>query len=203
MGVSEENRAAIERILSGNTDDFSDIVAEYKGLVFHVVRSMIKDTSDHEDVAQDIFIRVYESLPAFQFRCGLATWISRIAYNTCLNRLRRVKSRPQDNPEYRADDGRMAATEPPRNAELISRDSPTPQAVICRKEMEAAVRDSIEKLPMRFRLMITLHYLDGFSIPDLAESLGMPKGTIKSHLYRARAMLKTDLLRKFSIEDLI
>ncbi len=203
MRVSEENRATIGKILSGSTDAFGDIVSEYKGLVFHVVRGMIANNSDHEDLAQDIFIRVYESLPKFEFRCGLATWISRIAYNTCLNRLRRIKSRPQDNLEYRAEDDWMNEVEPPHDTDLISLDSPTPHAVICRKELEATVRDSVNRLPMHYRLVVTLHYLEGFSIPDLAESLGIPKGTIKSHLFRARAMLKNDLLQKFTIEDLL
>ena len=70
MGVSVDDRATIERILSGDIDAFGDIVAEYKGLVFHVVRGTIAENLDHEDLAQDIFIRVYESLPGFQFRCG-------------------------------------------------------------------------------------------------------------------------------------
>jgi RNA polymerase sigma-70 factor (ECF subfamily) len=203
MGVSEDDQATIGRILSGNIDAFGDIVAEYKGLVFHVVRSMIADNSEHEDLAQDILIRVYESLPRFQSRCGLATWISRIAYNTCLNRLRRTKSHPQDNLECRVKDDRMNDVDLSHDSGLNSLDSPTPHAVICRKELEATVRDSVKRLPMHYRLVVTLHYLEGFSIPDLAESLGIPKGTIKSHLFRSRVMLKSDLLQKFTIEDLL
>ncbi len=193
----------IQRILSGTTDDFRDIVSEYKGLVFHVVRSMIADTSEHQDLAQDVYIRVYESLPKYEFRCGLATWISRIAYNTCLNRVRRTKSHPQDDLKYRAGEDWGHEAERPLNTDLISSDSPTPHTVICRKELEAAVRDSVKRIPMHYRLVIVLHYLEGFSIPDLSESLGIPKGTIKSYLFRARAMLKSDLLQKFTIEDLL
>jgi RNA polymerase sigma-70 factor (ECF subfamily) len=203
MGVSEDDRAAIGRILSGNVDAFEDIVAEYKGLVFHVVQSMIADNSEHEDLAQDIFVRVYESLPRFQLRCRLATWISRIAYNMCLNRRRRAKSHPQDNLEYRVKDDGANDIDLSHGSGLISFDSPTQEAVICRKELEIAVRDSVKRLPMHYRLVVTLHYLEGFSIPDLAESLGIPKGTIKSHLFRARVMLKSDLLQKFTIEDLL
>ena len=55
---------------------------------------------------------------------------------------------------------------------------------------------------MHYRLVVTLHYLEGFGLPDLAESLGMPLGTVKSHLFRARATLKSDLLQKYNIEDL-
>jgi RNA polymerase sigma-70 factor (ECF subfamily) len=203
MGVSKDDRATIGRILSGSIDAFGDIVAEYKGLVFHVVRSMMADNSEHEDLAQDILIRVYQSLPGFQSRCGLATWISRIAYNTCLNCLRRTKSHPQDNLECRVEDDWMNDVDLTHDSGLNSLDSPTPYAVICRKELEAAVRDSVKRLPRHYRLVVTLHYLEGFGIPDLAESLGIPKGTIKSQLFRARLMLKSDLLQKFTIEDLL
>ena len=143
---------------------------------------------------------MYESLPGFQSRCGLATWISRIAYNTCLNHLRRTKSHPQDNLEYRVEDDWMNDVDLSYDSSLNSLDSPTPHAVICRKELEAAVKDSVKRLPMHYRLVVTLHYLEGFSIPDLAESLGIPKGTIKSHLFRARVMLKSDFLQKYTIE---
>ena len=203
MGVSDEDRASVDAVLSGDTGAFETIVSEYKGLVFHIVRSMISDHTQHEDLAQDIFIRVYESLTNYQFRCGLATWISRIAYNMCLNQLRRSKSHPQHNPDHCTGLEGINEIEQTDREYMVSLDSPTPDAVICRKEMATAVAEAVERLPSPYRLVIALHYLEGFALPELAESLGMPLGTIKSHLFRARAKLKTDLLQKFTIEDLL
>ena len=203
MSVSDENQTSIDIVLSGDTDAFETIVSEYKGLVFYIVRSLISNNSQHEDLAQDIFISVYESLPSFQFRCRLATWISRIAYNMCLNQLRWSKSHPQDNPEYCAVIERIDEIEQADREYLVSLDSPTPHAVICQKEIATVVVEAVERLPSPYRLVIALHYLEGFALPELAESLGMPLGTVKSHLFRARAMLKADLLQKFTIEDLL
>lgn len=203
MGVNEKARITIERILYGSVDDFEIIVTEYKSLVFHVVRSMLADNSVHEDIAQDIFVKVYESLPGFQFRCGLATWISRIAYNTCLNHLRRIKSHPQNNPEHRVEEGKSDEINMSYYTDYYPAESRTPHAVISRKEMEATIRESISRLPVQYRLIIILYYMDGFSVSELAETLGMPAGTIKSHLFRARALLKSDLLKKYNIEDLL
>ncbi|UCC43349.1 MAG: sigma-70 family RNA polymerase sigma factor [Candidatus Zixiibacteriota bacterium] len=203
MGVTEQDRAIIGRILSGETDAFRYLVAKYKGLAFHVVRSMIADSSEHEDLAQDILARVFESLPTFRFRCGLATWISRIGYNTCLNQLRRVKSRPHETMKYRAEGYRVDDITPNSGGNSTPVESQTPYSVICRKELDVAVRDSIKKLPAHYRLVVTLYYLESFSIADIALSLGIPKGTIKSDLFRARAKLKDDLLQKFTIEDLL
>ena len=86
---------------------------------------------------------------------------------------------------------------------MIAADSPIPHAVICQKELAAIVTEAIERLPSIYRLAIILHYSEGLTLPELAESLGMPVGTVKSHLFRGRAMLKTDLLKKFTIEDLV
>ncbi|UCE25203.1 MAG: sigma-70 family RNA polymerase sigma factor [Candidatus Zixiibacteriota bacterium] len=203
VGINEADGDAVERILNGDTEAFQDIVRKYKGLVFHVVREMLSDQGAHDDVAQDIFIRVFEHLPRFEFRSGLATWISRIAYNTCLNHLRRMKSRPQDSPEYRVDLCRPEEIGPTCGQGPETGSVQTPQAVILRKEISRMVRGSINRLPQQARLIVTLHYLDGFSISDLAETLRMPPGTVKSHLFRARALLKRDLLEKIDPEDLV
>ncbi|MFH1373793.1 MAG: sigma-70 family RNA polymerase sigma factor [bacterium] len=203
MGVSDENRASVNAALSGDSGAFEAIVSKYKGLVFHMVRSMIPDYRQHEDLAQDIFIRVYESLPRFRFRCSLTTWISRIAYNTCLNQLRRSKSHPQHNPDFCTGLEKVDEIEHTDGENSFSMASPTSYAVICHKEIAAAVIEAVEKLPRTDRLVITLHYLESFSLPELAESLGMPLGTVKSLLFRARAKLKNDLLQKFTIEDLL
>lgn len=203
MGVSEASRALIDRILSGDTEAFVAIVSEYKGLVFHVVRSMVPDQIQQEDVAQDIFVKVFESLGRFQFQCSLATWISRIAYNTCLNYLRRSRSRPQDNPDHRTGLESLDENNGIIRSYATTVDSLTPHTVICQKELATIVTEAIKRLPSIYRLTIILHYLEGFALPELAESLGMPLGTIKSHLFRARAMLKKDLLERFTIEDLV
>jgi RNA polymerase sigma-70 factor (ECF subfamily) len=203
MVVSDGNRALIERILSGDTESFAAIVSEYKGLVFHVVQSMVSDRMQQEDLAQDIFIRLFESLGRFRLQCSLATWISRIAYNMCLNYLRRSKSHPQDNPDYRTGQKSLYEGKEIKRDYMVTVDSPTPHSVICQKELATAVTEAIERLPSTYRLVIALHYLEGFTLPELGESLGMPVGTIKSHLFRARGMLKKDLLKRFTIEDLI
>lgn len=203
MGTSDRNRALIDRILSGDTEAFVAIVSEYKGLVFHIVRSMVSEHVQQEDLAEDVFIRVFEGLPRFRFDCSLATWISRIAFNMCLNHLRRSKSHPQDNPDCRTGLESLDENEETRNDCMITAGLPTPHAVICQKEITAAVTGAVERLPVLYRLVITLHYLEDFALPDLAESLEIPVGTIKSHLFRARAMLKSDLLQKYTIEDLL
>ncbi len=203
MGVPEKIQDSINNVLSGDTEAFEAIVSEFKGLVFHIVRNMLSDQKQHKDLAQDIFLRVYESLRQFQFRCRLATWISRIAYNTCLNYLRRLKSHPQDSYDYRIELDRIDEMEWIDRQNLTSLDSISPHATTCHRELVGAVEKAIAGLPGPYRLVVTLHYLEGFALPELAQTLGIPLGTIKSHLFRARAMLKHDLLQKFTIEDLI
>ncbi|HUU46210.1 MAG TPA: sigma-70 family RNA polymerase sigma factor [Acidobacteriota bacterium] len=202
MDAAETEREVVQRVLSGETEKFRDIVAGYKGLVFHVVRSLVPNESDHEDLAQDIFIKVYRNLQGFRFRSGLATWISRIAYHTCLNYLRRWKA----GEHLRRGIDARAQTEDERAAEPVAADSGgslSPHVVLCVKEIKETVHTLIQELPPTQRLILTLHHLDGFGIPELSEMTGMPAGTIKSHLFRARARLRDKLLAKFRPEDLI
>lgn len=203
MGSAEEERGFVQRVLGGDLDAFQSIVAGHKGLVFHVVRSILTDETEYEDVAQDIFIKIYESLPYFKFRCSLATWISRIAYLTCLNYLRRRKSRPQDSLEYRIGIAEIEKLVTPATGGCGPDAVQTPHEMMCRREIETIVRESLSRLPPNYRVIIALHYLDGFSIPELSKALDMPTGTIKSHLFRARAMLKEDLLNRIKVEDLL
>lgn len=202
MDIAANERDLVRRILSGETDRFRDLVTEYKGLVFHVVRGLVPNESDHEDVAQDVFIKVYRNLPVFRFRSGLATWISRIAYRTCLNYLRRKRANgfPQKVVDHYhgTDDWSGDVPEPVNSAAGSS-----PYAVLCEQEVKQAVHVLIAELTPKQRLILTLFHLHGFGIPELTELTGMPAGTIKSHLFRARAQLRNKLLARFQPEDLI
>ena len=164
---------------------------------------LVANEADHEDLAQDIFIRVYRNLSRFQFRSRLATWISRIAYHTCLNHLRQRKIRARWSREREGCMDRTDNHATHQRADFQSAAVPTPHAVLCQKEIDETMRGLIQQLPPQQRLIVSLHYLDGFGIPELSETLDMPAGTIKSHLFRARARLKESLLANYQPEDLI
>jgi RNA polymerase sigma-70 factor (ECF subfamily) len=174
---------------------------EYKGLVYHIVHYAAADEADREDLGQEIFLKVFRNLRSFGFRSSLATWISRIAHNACLNHQRRRRARPEErldeiSPALLREGLRIAS---PGRDSAHRRSSPDEQ--LARQEMAASVRRALRSLPQQYRTVVVLHYLEGFTLQEIAESVGAPVGTVKSHLYRARTLLKDWFMSRYSPED--
>lgn len=88
------DRTLVERVLSGNTRAFGIIIKNTEGLVAQIVFRMISDRQERADIAQDIYLKVFQKLDSFRFQSKLSTWIARIAYNTCINQLKKTKPLP-------------------------------------------------------------------------------------------------------------
>jgi RNA polymerase sigma-70 factor (ECF subfamily) len=145
---------------------------------------MIRNAEDRKDAAQDIYLKAYKKLPAFKFESKLSTWIARIAFNTCIDDLRKKKLVLQH------DIVEENVTEPqPYN--------PTEQ-----KELAEILKAETEKLPAVSRTLLTLFHNADLSYEEIGEITGMPSGTVKSYLFRARRALKNNLLAEYKKEDL-
>ena len=182
----------VTRAARGDADAFRALVADYQRLVGHVVFRMIRDQAEREDVCQDVFIRVYRKLHSFRFESKLSTWIARIAYRTCLNHLE--KKRMPLAEDVAPDDVAIVH----ESARVLT----TPADETEAREVRAFVRERVETLPLGYRTAITLHYLEDMSIPEICEVMELPAGTVKSHLYRGRALLRQQLLARYAAEEL-
>jgi RNA polymerase sigma factor (sigma-70 family) len=174
-----EDRELVGRILAGNADAFGLLVKQYEKLVFHMVRRLITRQEDAEDICQEVFINVYKHLASFAFESKLATWIARIAYRMAINHLKKHQ-RPSDV-EWSAtfEDESWSGNNPEQ--ELIEKDTST------------YLNRLIEQLPPAYKTVLTLYHLHEFSYPEIEQITGMPEGTVKSYLFRARKLLKTKL----------
>ena len=171
-------RELVERCRRGDEGAFQELVDRYKDLVFAIIGRTVQERSRAEDLAQDVFLRIYRGLPYFRGEARLSTWIYRIVANVCVQ-----------------DHGRalpvLGGSERERGA----------VASVDRQFDDFELRDrlekAIERLPANYRLLIAAHYLQGVQYDDLAEALQMPLGTLKTQLYRAkqqlRRLLETDL----------
>ena len=173
-------RDLVERCRRGDEGAFQELVNEHKALVFALIARAVPDRSRAEDAAQDVFLRVYRGLPYFRGESRLSTWIYRIVANVCTQELaRRPAAASIDDDRHR----------------------PSLPATVDRHVSDLELRERLEKaiarLPANQRLLVAAHYLDGVQYEDLAEALKLPLGTVKTHLYRAkqllRRMLETDL----------
>lgn len=196
------DKEIIIRILSGEIDEFRTLLKKYKGLVFHIVQYMIPDETEREDLGQDIFMKVYQNMSSFKFKSSLATWISHITYNTCISYLRKCKIRSE---ETYGNDGQIENNKTVH--EYLQSDSrpsseSSPENYLESSETARMIRSCVDDLPENYRAIIALYYLEELDLRAISEITGMPIGTIKSHLFRARKMLKEKILSRFDMEDI-
>jgi RNA polymerase sigma-70 factor (ECF subfamily) len=170
-----DEQALIERCRTGDDIAFGELVDRYKNLVYGMVHRMVGDRSQADDLAQEVFLKVHRGLPYFRGDARLSTWIYRIVANVCLQARSR---RPADLPLERDDEDR------PR------RDPGAADGAFADLELRDRLEKAIEQLPDNYRMLIAAHYLDGVQYDALAESLNIPIGTVKTHLYRAKRRLR-------------
>lgn len=165
----------VERCRRGDEEAFRELVDRYKDLVFALIARATPDRSRAEDLAQEVFLRVYRGLLYFRGEARLSTWIYRIVANVC------VQERQ----------GRRPATEP------LDERTPEGKAATARSDRQFSdieIRDRLDKaiarLPDHQRLLIAAHYLQGVQYEDLADALRLPLGTLKTQLHRAKRQLR-------------
>ena len=166
-------RELVERCRQDDEGAFQELVDRYKNLVFAMIARTVQDRSRVEDLAQDVFLRVHRGLPYFRGEAQLSTWIYRIVANVC------AQARTRMPVPMSLDDERSAAMTPsaadPQFADIELRDR---------------LEKAIARLPDQQRLLVAAHYLQGVQYEDLADALGLPLGTVKTHLYRAKRQLR-------------
>ncbi|MCX6238401.1 MAG: RNA polymerase sigma factor [Bacteroidia bacterium] len=173
----------INQILNGNMNAFTFLVNRYQKLVVHISGRLIQRHEELEDVCQDVFLKVYQNLGKYRNECKLSTWIATIAYNTSINYLRKFKK----GGEVNSDD--LAAFE--KLTDFKSDDY--------EKAEYRYIREQIELLPVQYRTVLTLYHLEEFSYQEIEQITGMPEGTVKNYLFRAKALLKEKL--KFVVDE--
>lgn len=186
MNPISEEKIMVEKILTGDTTVFTELVEKYQRLVSHIVFRMLPRSADHEDICQDIFIKVYRNLGYFQFESRLSTWIAKISYNTCINFLNKKKT------ELYAD---ISSTE----AELdsLAGNVPGPAEFAEQRDTAGHLKLLIEKLPVHYRTILTLYHLEEMSYKEISEVTAMPEGTVKNYLFRARKLLKERIMENY------
>lgn len=172
----DEEHKIILRIIKGDTKAFSLLVDKYQNLIFHITKGIVREQMDAEDVCQEVFVKIHKSIGTFKYQSKLSTWIARITYFTALNHLKKSKRNfMEDYPEDLLD---------------MEMNQDNPQELLIKKNTTAYINKLIGQLPENYRVVLTLFHLEEFSIEEINETTGMPEGTIKSYLFRARKLLK-------------
>ncbi len=186
-----EPRLLISRIKGGDKQAFQTLVEEYQRLVAHIVFRLVSNASDREDLCQDVFVKVYQHLEGFRFESKFSTWIARIAYNVTLNYLQKKKVPLFDD-----------HTPDEVSIEEVSGGAQRPDDWTEAKDRTQVLMTELENLDVHYRTIITLYHLDQMSYSEISEIMGIPEGTVKSYLFRARQQLKKRLMTKYKREEL-
>jgi RNA polymerase sigma-70 factor (ECF subfamily) len=176
----------VRRILNGDEDLFALLVNRYRTRLYRFIGRYTNDSEDARDVTQDVFFKVYGALDSFDSKYKFSTWLFRIAGNAAIDHLRRRKIRalPLDlPPDSEGEERRMEPKET----------RPNPLEDLTRRRLGQALDQAIERLPDDYRELISLRHYGELPYEEIAELKGMPLGTVKNKLFRARQALR-DLL---------
>ncbi len=185
--------AAEEKLIlqarAGNRKAFAELVRAHQGWVFHLAYQCLANQQDAEDAAQEVFVCAFHKLRSYRGDAAFGTWLRRIALNVCLARLRR---RPPPEP--------LSALEE-RGIVLPPPDDPDPYVEVERAELARAVRAAVARLPQVYQEVVALRYFDELSYDEIARTLKVPVGTVRSRLNKARTLLRGKLFRQVMEDD--
>jgi RNA polymerase sigma-70 factor, ECF subfamily len=181
-GLSDEE--LVQGVLTGETALFELLMRRYNQRIFRACRAIVRDDAEAEDVAQDAYVRAYEHLRQFEGRAKFSTWLTRIAVNEALNRVRKRQRIEEID----------AMPEPQRNAlKQLSASSGDPERQASSAEARGLLERSIDALPDSYREVFVLRDVEEMSTSEAAEALEISEENVKTRLHRARALLRKEL----------
>ena len=183
----------IQSVLKGNVNDFEKLVTAYEKNVYNIALRMVGDPDDAADMTQETFIKAYRALSGFRGDSKFSSWLYRIASNVCLDFLRSRSRHPQVSLSTVDEDDRATFELPDMRQ--------NPEEQLMKKLGMEAVRRGLEQLPEQQRQILVLRELGGLSYAELAQTLGLEEGTVKSRIFRARKRLCALLLCDGNISD--
>ena len=181
---AEQDVLWMEKIKNGDQEAFRLLIETHQLRVIGTVAKMLGDDTDSEDIAQQVFIRVWNSAARYQPTAKFTTWLFKIMRNLVFNELRRRKRHPAMPLESKEDDHSFQTPDP---------DSPSPAASMLDSELQAAIQRAIDSLPEVQRMAIILRRYEEMSYEEIAEVLKLSVPAVKSILFRARADLRVQL----------
>jgi RNA polymerase sigma factor (sigma-70 family) len=184
------DRQLVDKVLRGEIQAFSQLIRMTERLVARIVYQLIRNEEDRKDVAQDVYLKVYQHLKGFKFQSKLSTWVGQVAYNTCLNRLQKRQLAIYDPPATDGDE-----TEGGDRSGVFRAEEETDRMLL-QKELRCLLAAGIARLPPLYQTLISLYHQEDQSYQEIARITGLPEGTVKSYLFRARKQLKETMFNK-------
>jgi RNA polymerase sigma-70 factor, ECF subfamily len=185
--IMMDEQELIQAAVQGNIEAFNQLVLKYQDMVYNQARWLMKDQEAAQDMSQDAFIRAFQSLKSYRGG-SFRSWLARIVTNLCLDELRRIKRRPTI-PLMPID----ADGEEMESPSWIADTHMSVEETVENMQLDLALRDLVEELPIEYRTALVMVDILEFDYAEAAQSMGIPIGTLKSRLVRARLRLRNKL----------
>ena len=181
--AEQDDAQLVKASQHGDQDAFALLMQRHQRRVFTMVLRMLQDYDEASEITQEAFLAAWRGLPSFRGEAHFPTWLYRIAYHCCVRQLERRK-------QERA---LQAAMQAEQILEGVNKEKQA-EDIVERHDWQAIVREQLEKLPDKYRMVLILRHLQEMTYEEIADILTIPVGTIKTHLFRARHLLKDRLL---------
>ncbi len=172
----------IEQFLDGEEKAFEALVRKYQNRVLNIVFSLVGKDRESEDIAQEAFLKAYRGLKGFRRRCSFSTWLYRIVMNTAYDFLRKRKDAVTEEEDL----GQSADACGGHEDVLF---------VLLKEEKEALIQEALNKIPLAYRAAVILKDIEGLSYAEISKILSCRIGTVESRIYRARQLLRKELMK--------
>lgn len=185
-----DDQLLIKEALGGNQQAFTCLLERYQHSIRQMIAKMTQNNSDGEDLTMEVFGKAFNSLESYRPHYAFSTWLFRIAINHCIDYLRKKRA-----PHLPIDFTQSASTtndDPIAN--LIS-SNPNPEEIIIQKQRSEHLHFLLSRLSPRNRAILKMHYFEGRSYEEIAQDMGVPIGTVKAQLHRAREAMYILLLK--------
>lgn len=184
---ADQDLAIVKRVQEGDVDAFDALITKYRERVYSIIYNLTSNREDASDLAQDTFIKAFQSINRFQGKSSFFTWLYRIALNTTLTHLRKNKLRRFFSFEKMSEEDHSAGF----IDELITESDSDKSALM--NELQEKLNDAFQKLSVKHRTVITLFEIDGLSHNEISDIVGCSVGTVRSRLHYAKQFLQAEL----------
>ena len=167
--------------IGGDQKSFAELLGIYRDSIFFMLLKMVNNKSDAEDLTIEAFGKAFKNIIQYTPNYAFSTWLFKIATNNCIDFIRKKKANVISL-DYTSDDQESIGTP-------LQSDTPDPEEDMIKNQRMALTRSIVEKLKPRYRTLVELRYFKEYSYDEIANELGLPIGTVKAQLFRARELL--------------
>ncbi len=185
----------VQQVLAGDQRAFEKLVSRYQSSIFNFICHCLGDYDLACDVAQQVFLQLYISMPTLRTGEPLKAWLFQVARNRCLDELRRKRAVHFSELEANGDDDDLSPLA------ILPDTQPLPEEMAERHDLQSALRQAIDALPPKFRAVVLLRYTSQLSFSEIGRTLSMPEATAKTYFQRARPLLRTAMARHWRPEQ--